>query len=818
VLQLKAIRRQHYSTMIKNYIKIAFRNLWRFRGYTLINILGLAIGMACVMLIMMYVKSELSFDTFHANRDRIYRLNINVTNPQTGDVNERAIGPYRLADELEVDFTDLAVVRFAPQYGESVTVGNQDYQEDRLTFVDQNAFEVFTFPFVKGTPHKALIDPFSAVISEDAAQKYFSSENPIGKVMQIRDRDFVVTGIIDNVPDNSQFQFDVLLSMNSAEQVFGRIVLENWGEGYVETYVMTPPGRKADSYTKALADFTGVKLEAWAAYSPKIVMQPLPSIYLHSKDISSFTSGGDIIYVYAFSFIALFILIIACINFMNLATARSSMRAKEVGLRKVVGAQRSQLMGQFLSESTLLALLSLIIGAGIAILVLPYFNQLADKDLTVGTLLSPQMIVGLLLITTFVGFAAGSYPAFVLSGYKPIGTLSGSANQGVKGGALRRVLVSFQFATSIFLLVVTGVVYKQLSYCRNINLGFDKEHVLIFGAPLDMRGKYDQFRTELMSNPQIVNSAGSSRVPPGNLSSSLGTRPQGIPEDQRKGMQTVWTDYDFIETMGFEMASGRSFSRDFPADASGAFIINEAAVRDLGWTNESAINKTFGSSEIRDWESGQWEERDGKVIGVLKDFYFENLKQKIVPTVYFIAPYMAWNYVVRVKSDRLNESIAFIEEKWNEVNSELPFDYAFIDEDFAELYENEERQGRIFGIFAGLAIFIACLGLVGLASFTAERKKKELGVRKVLGASSFGLVVLLSKEFTVLVVIAFILAAPLAWYVMDGWLQDFAYRSPIGGAVFLVSGGMSVFIAWLTVGLQTARTAYKNPVESLRYE
>jgi len=804
--------------MIKNYIKIAFRNLWRFRGYTLINIFGLAIGMACVMLIMMYVQSELIYDSFHVNKDRIYRLNLSVTNPQTGDVTERAIGPYRLAKEMEIDFADLEIVRFAPQGREQVTIGDQDFQEEHLAFVDQNVFEVFTFPLVAGTPEKALIDPYSVVLSRSAAKKYFKDEEPVGKVLHIRDRDFVVTGLMENIPDNSQFRFDVLASMNCADQVFGRIVLENWGEGYVETYAMTSVGKKPDDYEKRFADFVGVKLEAWKRASPKIVMQPLPSIYLHSTDISSYARGGDITYVYAFSFIASFILIIACINFMNLATARSSMRAKEVGLRKVVGALRSQLMGQFLSESTLLAFLSLIIGIGLAILVLPYFNQLADKDLTVGTLLSPGMILGLLLIAALVGLAAGSYPAFVLSGYKPIGTLSGSASQGVKGGTLRRVLVSFQFATSIFLLVVTGVVYNQLTYCKNINLGFDKEHVMIFGAPLEMRGQYAQFRTELMSNPQIVNSAASSRVPPGNLSSSLGTRPEGVPEDQQKGMQTVWTDYDFIETMGFEMASGRSFSRDFPADASGAFIINEAAVRDLGWTNESAINKTFGSSEIRDWESGQWENRDGKIIGVLKDFHFENLKQKIVPTVYFIAPYMAWNYVVRVRSDRLNESIAFIENKWLEINPDSPFEYTFIDEDFAELYESEERQGRIFGIFAGLAIFIACLGLVGLASFTAERRKKELGVRKVLGASSFGLVVLLSKEFTVLVVIAFLLAGPIAWYVMDGWLQDFAYRTPIGVAVFLVSGGLSVFIAWLTVGLQTARTAYRNPVESLRYE
>ncbi|MDX1410374.1 MAG: FtsX-like permease family protein, partial [Saprospiraceae bacterium] len=343
-----------------------------------------------------------------------------------------------------------------------------------------------------------------------------------------------------------------------------------------------------------------------------------------------------------------------------------------------------------------------------------------------------------------------------------------------------------------FLLVVTGIVYKQLNYCRNVKLGYDKDHVLVLGTPIDLRARYDEFRSELMSHPQVINAAGSSRVPPGSLSSSLRARPEGIPEDQQEGMQTVWTDYDFIETMGFNMVAGRSFSRDFPADATSGFILNEAAVEDIGWTNETALGKTFGSSEIVDWNAGQWVPRDGQVIGVLENFHFESLKNQIVPTVYFIAPYMAWNYVIRIRPERISETIAFVEETWKQFNPDLPFEYTFVDENFAQLYQNEERQGRIFAVFSLLAIFIACLGLIGLASFTAERKKKEVGIRKVLGASSFNLVMLLSKEFTWLVLIAFGVAAPLAWYIMQNWLQDFAYQTTIGIVIFLAAGGLAI--------------------------
>ena len=805
--------------MIKNYFKIAIRNLIRYKGYTTINILGLAIGMACVILIMLYVQREISFDNYHPNKDKIYRLNIQVTNPQTGAKTQRAIGPYRLADELEIDFPDMDhIIRFAPQGGESVDYKDETYVEEHLAFVEPEVFEVFNFNLIKGDPLTALKDPFSLVITEEISKKYFSEEDGIGKTLKIRDMDFVVTGIMEEIPKNSRFNFDMMVSMNCAKQVFSRIVLENWGEGYVETYAMLSNNVRPADYKDRLAKFVGIKLEDWKKASPKIIMQPLPDVYLKSQDIGSYSAGGDIVYVYSFSFIALFILIIACINFMNLSTAKSSLRAREVGLRKVVGAMKSQLIGQFLSESTILAFISLLLALLFARISLPFFNRLAEADLTLNLLDNVPLLVGLLVITLFVGIAAGSYPALMLSSFKPVNVLSGKLNTGGKGGLLRKVLVAFQFATSIFLLVVTGVVYQQLDYCKNMDLGFDKEHIVLMGAPGDMRGRYEEFTSELLKNPSVLSGAGSSRVPPGRLSSSLGTRPEGIPEDQRKGMQTVWTDFGFIETMGFQMAAGRSFSRDFPSDEKGAFVINEAAVRDLGWTNESAVGKTFGSSEITDWDEGQWVERDGQVIGVIKDFHFETLKNPIIPTVYFVAPNMAWNYAVRIHPDNISKTIAYIEDVYTKFNPDVAFEYTFVDENYAELYRAEERQGKIFGIFALLAIFIACLGLAGLASFTAEQKKKEVGIRKILGASTTNIMVLLSKEFTWLVIIAAMIASPISWYLMNGWLQEFAYRVPIGIGIFFLAASIAMLIAWVTVSFQTARSAFSNPINSLRRE
>ena len=806
--------------MLRNYLKSALRNLWRYKGHSLINILGLAVGMTCLILIMLYVKSELSYDRFHVNRDQIYLMNMQVTNPQTGERSKNAIGPYRLADELKVDFDDFdEIVRFAPRGGEYVKVEDQLYLEEHLAFVDPEVFDVFTFPLLEGNGREALVDPYSVVVTPKIAQKYFGDRNPIGQTIKIRDLDFNISGILQEIPQQSQFQFDILVSMNCAQQAFSKVVLENWGEGYVFTFVKVPRKTKAEDYQKRLAEFVAVKLEDWKDYSPVLGMHPLGDLYLDSADFPDFAPGGDRTYVIAFSFIALFILVIACINFINLATARSSLRAKEVGLRKVVGAERSQLIGQFLSESTLLATICLILAVLLTKLFLRQFNELADRDITWSIFGDIPMLVGLILVTLFVGLVAGSYPALLISGFKPVSILSGKFKIGLKGAGMRKVLVTFQFTASILLLIITTAVYKQLDYCRNLNLGFDKEHLVkLPGTPISMRDRYQQFHDELVSNTHIVNAAASSRVPPGSLSSTLTTRPEGVPEDQRRGMQTIWTDFDFIETMGFELVAGRSFSRDFPSDATDAFILNEAAVKELGWTNQSAIDKTFGSMELTDWQAGQWEERNGKVVGVIKDFHFESLKREIVPTVYFVAPYMAWSYVVRIAPGDPAESLRVIQEKWEEFNPEEPFNYVFVDETYEQLYANEDRQARIFAVFATLAISIACLGLVGLASFTAERRKKEVGIRKVLGASSSTVVVLLSKEFTLLVVLALLVASPFAWFIMRGWLADFAYQVDLGLGVFLLAGLLTLMVAWITVAYQTGKAALTNPVESLRNE
>ncbi len=806
--------------MLKNYFKTAVRSLFRYKEYSLINILGLAIGMACVILILVFVRDELSYDQFHQNKQRIYRINFVATPPHTGAVERRAIGPFRLAQELRPDFPDFEhIIRFAPQGRTLVQYEDKRFYEEALVYVEPDVFDVFSFELLEGDPQTVLSEPFSIVVTPQVAARYFGTAEPVGHVLTFDDNDFMVTGLLKPVPENSQFQMEILASMKTAEQVFSRIVLENWGEGSCETFVMLPPGHGPEDYAGRLARFVDSKLPDWSRFSPRLELQPLTKLYLHSKDISTFAPGGDITYVYAFSAIALFILIIACINFMNLATARSTNRAKEVGLRKVVGAFRTQLIGQFLSESIVLALVSLLIAVVLVVLALPAFNQLAGKEISLDVFRHGSLLASLFVITLVVGIAAGSYPALFLSAFRPVAVLSGSLKSGFKGGKLRKVLVTFQFAVSIFLLIVTGVVMNQLDYARNARLGFNKENlVLLSGTPVALRGKYDQFRTELLANPDIVNAAASSRVPPGKLSSTLRTRPEGIPEDQQEGMQTVWTDFDFIETMGLELASGRSFSRDHGADAATAFILNEAAVKRLGWTNESAIGKAFGSSEIKDWTVGQWEERDGQVVGVLKDFHFESLRQSIVPTVYFVAPYMAWNFVIRIKSTDIQSTLDFIDEKWQKFVPDEPFLYSFVDEKFDKLYRNEERQATIFGVFAGLAIFVACLGLVGLASFTAEQRTKEVGLRKVLGATVMNIVLLISKEFTWLVLIAFGVSAPVARYFMREWLQAFAYHITLGPGLFVLAGLLSLVVAWLTVSFHATKVALTNPATALRYE
>lgn len=797
--------------MFRNYLTSAIRNLLKYKAYSLINILGLAIGMTCCIMIMLFVQNELSYDQSHENKDRIFRVELRNRNLQTGEINEWTIGPYRLAEALRVDFPEISrVIRFSAQSRVLIHRGEKMFREEHFHLVDPGVLEAFTFPLLRGNPQTALQEPFTVVITEEIANKYFGNEDPMGQVLTYEDHDFKVTGILDEVPANTHLPIDLLSSMTVADQLFSRIVLENWSEMSVYTYVFLPPNMDAAEIEKRFPAFVEKHLPNWAA-SVSIFLRPLASIHLYSQ--------SNIVYIYSFSAIAFFVLLIACINFMNLATARSASRAREVGLRKVVGAYRSQLVQQFLGESVLTAAISLLLSLIMVKLTLPAFNAFIEKDLVLDIAANGGLLLGLVSITLFVGLAAGIYPALFLASFEPVKVLKGIKKASAKGPALRKIMVAFQFTISIILIVVTMIVYRQLQYAKNLNLGFNKEHIVVIrGTPHNMRQQYDQVRMQLLQNPKIIAAAGTSRVPPGSLSSSIGTRPEGIPEDQRKSMQTIWMDFDFIEILGLEIVAGRSFSRDFPSDVTSAFVLNEQAVRKIGWTPEEAIGKSFGSSEIKDWNLGQWIRREGQVIGVVKDFHFESLHDEIVPTVYFIAPYMAWNYLIRIQPGDIPGTLAFLEKKWQTFNPEVPFEYSFLDDAFDTLYRTEEKQGKIFGIFALLAVFIGCLGLVGLASFTAESSTKEIGIRKVLGSSVIKIVLLMTKDFTKLVLIANVIAWPIAYLVMRKWLQSFAYRIDIGVFTFLMAGALTLIIAWVTVSYQAIRASLINPADALRYE
>jgi putative ABC transport system permease protein len=657
------------------------------------------------------------------------------------------------------------------------------------------------------------------VITQEMARKYFGDEDPMGKVLRYGDdRELKVTGILGEIPQNSHFRFDFLSSMKAANALFTRIALENWNENSVHTYLLLPPGVSPAEIERRFLDFIRKHTPSWRQ-GAKHFLQPLADIHLHSHTGGEIEPNGDIVYIYAFSAIAVFILLIACINFMNLSTARSARRAREVGLRKVVGADRSQLVRQFLGESVFLSFLALLLAVAFVELSLPAFNGFVGKALDMDYGGNLTAVLGLLGIALFAGVIAGSYPAFFMSAFEPVKVLKGTIRGGPKGAGFRRVLVAFQFAISIFLIVVTGIIYGQLKHCRDIKLGYDKEHVVVIsGIPDPLRQKYEAFKQELLQNPHVVSAAGTSRIPSGSLGSNISTRAEGFPEGESPSMQTVWVGYDFFETLRMPFVAGRSFSKAIPSDEKAAFVLNEAAARALGWTPEDATGKRFGSQFIEDWQRGQWVWKDGRVIGVVKDVYFESLRERIVPMVFFIQPNMAGNFLIRVRPDEIQGTLRFLRQKWQEFNPNRPFEYSFLDERFDQLYRAEERQGQIFGTFALLAIFVACLGLFGLASFTAEQRTKEIGVRKVLGASVANIVALLSKEFLLLVGVANLIAWPVAYYAMSRWLQDFAYRIELGPGTFVLGGAVALAIALLTVSYQAIKAAQANPVEALRYE
>lgn len=801
--------------MLKNYLKTTFRNLKRQKTQSTINILGLAIGLTCCILILLFVRDELSFDKFHQNHDRIYRVTRRWLN-EDGAVNLHLgfvappIGPL-----LKNDFPTIEhAVRMIETSGMLVSYGDTYFEEDRFFFAEEDMFEVFSINMIKGDPATALADPLTVVITEEMARKYFGSEDPVGSTMRVEAQGqaagLKITGVIEPLPHNSHFHADFLASFKTYEAIVGDQEMQDWGSNNYATYILMPKNYDIRALQDQLDPFIDRHMDEGRSKHTQLILQPLTDIHLHSHLDSEIEPNSDITYVYIFSVIAFFVLLIAAINFMNLSTARSSHRAKEVGLRKVVGAKRSQLIKQFLSESLLTVFAGLAVALLLVSLLLPRFNQFINRELSLNLSENLSFLAGLLMAAVFVGIVAGLYPALFLSGFQPARVLKGTKDQKRRKLSLRTALVVFQFAISIVLIICVGVVTSQLKYIQNINLGFNEEQVVVLPSSPEISSQLESFKTQLYENPNIISVSAAKRVPSGRLLDSAGARVMrgGQREPLNFMIAHLRVDHDYIPTFGIELAAGRNFSKEMPTDEANAFILNETAVKEIGWASpQDAIGKEFvyGMAE-------------GQIIGVVKDFHFESVHHAIAPIVLDLSSYSLAQVAVRISPNDIPGTMAFLQNKWREFRPRYPFSYYFVDERFDQQYRSEKRILQLIGYFAFLAIFIACLGLFGLALYTAEQSIKEIGIRKVLGASVSSIVFFFSKEFAKWVLLANIIGWPVAYFAMRKWLENFAYRTSLSPWIFILAGALALLIAILTVSFHSIKAAISDPVKALRYE
>jgi len=785
--------------MFKNYIKIALRNIKRHKGYSFINIAGLAIGMACCILILLWVQDETGYDQFHKRRSELYRVYTEIQYSD-GRTNLFAQSYFPLARILKEECPDVVdAVRYASKNWLLIKYGDKSFADDDFGFADSSFFNMFTFPFLKGDPKTALSSKFSVVITEEMSHKYFGSEDPIGKTLNVNNQyDVQVTGVIENVPHNSSLRFDFLLPYvlywgpNWAES-------SSWGGNPLETYVLLPKNALAEDVARKITDIKEKHDPPSAAERIRLHLQPQTRIHLYARLIR---------YVYIFSIIACFVLIIACINFMNLSTAKAGTRANEVGMRKVVGAKKADLIKQFFGESVVLSFIALIGAILIVEIMLPAFNNLSGKSLSLDPSGNITIILGIMGITLFVGILSGSYPALFLSSFQPVKVLKGTFRSGSQRSLFRKILVVSQFTLSIFLIISTLIIYKQLDYIRNRDLGYDKEHLVFVYMQGNLKAKYESAHSELLRNSNILKVTRSLQLP-SNIASTVSALDwEGKNPDEKVSMNWDIVDFGYFETLKMDMVQGRGFSREFATDASEAYIVNEEAVKLMGM--ESPVGKRL--SVFRN---------EGKIIGVVKNFNFKSLHHEIRPFVYMMNP--SWISAmdcmfIRVAPDNISATLKYIESTCKQINPAYPLRYQFFGEWLERLYRNEQRMGRIVGYFTFLAIAISCLGLFGMASFMTEQRTKEIGIRKVLGAPVSRIILLLSADFTKWVLAANIIAWPLAYFAISKWLENFAYRTNLNMSIFVLSGVLALVTALLTVSYQTLIAALANPVESLRYE
>lgn len=807
--------------MIRNYIKVAFRNLWKNKGYSAINIIGLAVGLASCLLIFLYVWDELRYDRFHEKADRIIRVHSAIRFGGS-DLN-LAVASDPMGASLKQDVPQVEEFTriYASEGAMLIKKGEVFISEPRIAYVDSTFFRVFSFPLLQGDPNTALNDPNTCVISAAAAVKYFGSVDAVGKVIERNDKTaFKVTAIMKDMPSNSHFRYDILLSMDNVNYNFGNYLSHNF-----HTYILLRNKEGIAAVEKAIPAFvnkyvipqaklfTGIKsLEEFEKAGNRLSysLMPLKDIHLNSTSFPELGVNGNKQNVYIFSAVAFFILVIACINFMNLSTARSANRAKEVGIRKVLGTDRKILISQFLTESTLVSLIGLAIAILITALVMPMFNDVAGKELTVKSLFMPGFLPLLLLIPIVVGLMAGAYPAFYLSGFQPISVLKGKLAGGFKRSRFRSALVVIQFAATIFLIVATIVVYNQLRYIRSQNLGFNKDQVLIVDNAYVLGDKVAAFRNEALRQPGITAGSISSYLPVENSSRSDNTYSKEAVMTSGSGlnMQTWYVDEEYLKVMGMSMKAGRFFSREFQTD-SNAMVINETTEKLLGFDN--AVGKNLYFSD------GNEATKTYQIIGVVKNFNFESLRQKVGPLCFMLGQ-SSGAVSFRINTKEVEGLVGYLEKQWKAMAPAMPFSYRFLDDSFDQMYRAEQRMGKLALIFSILAILVACMGLFGLATFAAEQRTKEIGIRKVLGASVQGIVEMLSLDFVKLVLFAAAIALPLSWWFMQKWLMNFAFRVNIQWWVLPLAALIALVIALGTVSYQAIKAALMNPVKSLKTE
>jgi len=796
--------------MFKNYFKVAFRNLKKYKGYSFINIFGLATGLACSILVLLYVYNEISYDRFHEKADQIYRIYV------TAKIDDRAIESLGtsapLAKTLKDEYPEILETLRVSDYRETssrkaiVHYDDNTFEENNAYAADPNFFDVFTFPLIKGNPKKVLAQPNTVVVTEATAQKYFGQNDPVGKILTIDGKECQITGIAENVPANSHFHFDFLISTRTYKWGNGT----EWLSSRCLTYLVLAKEHSSESLEARFPEFVDKHLGAGGAkFHWSYKLQPLKDVHLHSNLKDEFEVNGNITYVYIFSIIAFLILIIASINFMNLTTAKYTSRIKEVGIRKVVGSTKEQLIKQFLSESILLSFISLFTALILVELLLRAFRNLLGLDFNINYFGNPFVIPCLAGLALLVGILSGSYPSFFLSSFKPVEILKTRNLPGVKSRSvlLRNWLIIFQFTVSALLIISIVVIYKQLRYIQNRNLGFEKEHVVVIKNIRLLKNQKEIFKDKLLQHPGIINASICSAVPSTHFN-SWAIVPEGKTDDEWTTLRFCVCDHDYFNTLNIELVEGRFFSKDFGTDKSAA-VLNQEAVKELGWKNP--IGKKFKRGR-----------NTHTVIGIIKDFHYESMHKKLQKMAMVLNSksykYFERYISVRVGSENIKNTLEYMNSVWKSFSPELPFDYSFLDQDLDNLYRSEEKTGNIFLLFAFIAVVIASLGLLGLVAFTVHKRTKEIGIRKILGANILNIVVLLVREFFILVVLSNFIAWPVGWYVMNKWLMNFAYKTNISIEVFLITGIFSLLIAIVTIGYQVIKAAYANPVDSLRYE